>query len=95
MTDKTARLFHDRTGRLRQWTYLAEHSEKALRIPFLTPFLHVVLRFISSTDITVYPFIYERVNRYVVDNRYMYLTFFLFYGMIKVSNKTRLSEYKQ
>ena len=49
----------------------------------------------SAELITVYPFIYERVNRYVIDNRYMLLTFFLFYGMIRVSNKTRLSEYKQ
>ena len=62
---------------------------------FSTPFLCLFSAVSVTQTITVYPFIYERVNRYVIDNRYMLLTFFLFYGMIRVSNKTRLSEYKQ
>ena len=40
---------------------------------------------ISATQtITVYPFIYERVNRYKLDNRYMLLTLQRLYGKIKI-----------
>ena len=45
------------------------------------PFIVILL---DAEKVTVYPFIYERVNRYAGYNRYMYLTVWCLYGIVRV-----------
>lgn len=50
---------------------------------FSAPFLCLNAAVSVGEKVTVYPFIYERVNRYKEYNRYMLLTFRRLYGKIK------------